>query len=123
MTPAEMFERITNPPIDQYLDEGIARLKDAAAEHWPSPAHPENIYATGRSAGQFRTAGAGDSRVLENGADYSGYTDGGFTQKGAATARPWHERGSSPYLTQLADAQVEPEAQALLDLIVGPSNG
>lgn len=118
MTPAELFARLQNPPIDAYLNSGIGRIKGAAERHWPSDDHEENIWTTNTSVGQFETFGAGDERTLINEAEYSGYTDDGFTFRGKATARPWAQRGGAPYLEQVADAQVESEAQALLDLVV-----
>ena len=114
MTPDEMFARLGNPRIDAFLDEGIARVKVAAEDKWPSDKHPENIWQTGRSVRQFSTSGSGDSRTLTNDADYSGYTEGGFTIKGGKTAKPWAARGAVPYLEQVANEHAEAEAGLLL---------
>lgn len=124
MTIEDLLARLERPRLDVYLDAGAARLKEAAADHWPSPSHEENLYATGRSAGAFEASGGGDQeRVVECAVDYSGYTDGGFTRSGRGTARPFERRGGKPYLEQVADAQVEAEAQALVDHIVGSNDG
>jgi len=124
MTPQEMMRRLVEPRIPEYLDEGAVRVMEKARINWPSTAHPENIWARDRSVGQFSASGGGDGqRVIENAADYSGYTDGGYTAKGAATAKPWAQRGSTDYLRQTAEAEVEREAQALLDHIIGGLSG
>ncbi len=52
--------------------------------------------------------------VITNEAEYSGYTDDGFTTKGRRTARPWYERGGEPYLEQTAAVVAESEPAHLL---------
>ena len=117
MTPAEMFARLAD--VGGYLDGARDRVKQSAEEDWPSKAHPENVWSKDRSVKQFTATVEPERVVLVNDAEYSGYTDAGFTRNGAGTANPYHERGSTDYLDQTADRIVEDEAGALVTHLGG----
>lgn len=114
MTPSEMFGILEDPRIPEYLDAAGARVQAEAEANWPSESHPENVWATGTSVGMFSRQTEAERVVITNEAEYSGYTDDGFTGKGRRTARPWYERGGAPYLEQTAATVVEQEVGALL---------
>lgn len=117
MTPAEMFARLAD--VGGYLDGARERTKRAAEEDWPSKSHPENVWSKDRSVKKFTAAVEPDRVVVTNEADYSGYTDGGFTRAGQATANPYRERGATDYLEQTADRIVEDEAGELVTHLGG----
>jgi len=107
--------------IESFLDEQATKAKKMLEAEWPSPAHPENIYATGASAKQWKiTKPKMGTRLITNEADYSGYTDAGFTRKGKATAKPWDKRGAKDYTEQVADVMAEKMAT---DIVVRITRG
>lgn len=118
-TPDAMFAALSGNDLPTYLDAAGGRAQAQAEVDWPSRSHPENIYATDTSVGQFTREVGAAQVVITNNADHGGYANTGTTRKGAHTARPWYERGGEDYLDQTARAVLETEPAALLDHLTG----
>lgn len=112
---------------DQVASDVLPRCADiveeTALEVWPSPDHPENVYATGRSRRAWRQRVVSPVQInVENPVDYTVYTAPGTTRAGPGTARPWAARGSVDYREQIVTAAEEKIRRELPGLVAEVGN-
>ena len=101
--------------LDDIAGAAAAEVAKAGEVEWPSTQHSENIYARDRSVKAFEVVHEGPGRfAVINTASYSGYTDRGYTRKGARTAKPYAARGGTDYSRKMLDL-AEPQIVSAIE--------